>query len=74
MNAHIPIFLDDKIFYINSFFSIFYYAYLAINWKQLMLKFTHLDKIMKRSYGYPKYLDVHIKIATYTFLLLSAGT
>lgn len=38
-----------------------------------MVEWVNVDKLMDKNYGYPKTLDIHLKLVAGFFLLLSLG-
>lgn len=65
--------VDGVIFYSSGTLSCMLFIKLAIEWKQIMLKWQEVDTAMV-SYGWPKNLERRLKIISTIFLLLEAGT
>ncbi|CAH1369047.1 unnamed protein product [Tenebrio molitor] len=64
--------MNGVIFYSSGTLSCMLFIKLAIEWKQIMLKWQEVDTAMV-SYGWPKNLERRLKIISTIFLLLEAA-
>lgn len=61
-------------FYGGTLSTVILYLQLAKNWPKLLKNWCTLDKLMNIKYGYPKGMDMQIKLLMGVFVTLSLGT